>query len=187
MTSHATISRNNSLLLNASSQLRASRSFCGLTDAYPLSEKQALFLVVAGCKPVAEATSGHWVDTAEGRESIADDPREIAGFLESLGLAYSLKSDDFGTDAAVARTAETLQEFVAAQDAATVGRLFGYPETAVAAYQRNDLLSEEEQAPVERQAGLPDISFFRLSRHNWEAELRTVQAWCHVLGEYDLL
>lgn len=187
MTHDATIPRDNSLLLSASSQLRESRFFCGLTDLYALSEKQALFLVVAGCKPVAEATSGHWVETAEGRKSVADDPREIAGFLESLGLSYSLKSDDFGIDAAVARTAETLQEFVAAQDAATVGRLFGYPETAVAAYQRNDLLSEDEQATVERKAGLLDISFFRLFGQNWETELRTVQAWYQVLGKYGLV
>lgn len=118
-------------------QLKASPFFASTTDAKPWLEKQPIFLVLAGVKPVAEASSGHWVPTPDGRRTVHDNPAAVGALLDSLGLAYRLRHDDYATDTLVSSRPELLDAYevaAAADDQAKIGELFGYPATAVMAF-----------------------------------------------------
>jgi hypothetical protein len=165
--------------------LRETALFDGSPLGRPLLEKQLIFLVLAGFKPVAQVASGHWMEVEGGRKTVADDPREVGSFLKSLGLCYSLSSfDAHATDAIVALQPQLIDEYRHAQDATAVGRLFGYPETAVRAFESGGdaLLSSTEQEQLERDAGLPDgLTIFCLSRDHAAEELAVVTSWQEAL------
>ncbi len=169
-------------------QLKQSQFFVGTQRHAPYAEKQSIFLVLAGLKPVGEAFSGHWVPTATGRRTIADDPKQVGAFLESLGLSYSLQSYENRLEAVVALRPELVNEYRQPdRDSSTAGRLFGYPETAVLAFASGDLLPNEEQDKVEEEAGVDVISTFRFSRNHWPDELAVVKRWYEAMKRYGLL
>jgi hypothetical protein len=170
--------------------LKASPFFDAHSDAHPLQEKQAIFLALAGMKPVAEASSGHWVATSHGRRSMFDDPKAVSAFLSSLGLAYRLRHDEFATDALVSLQPEllTAYEHAAADgDQANIGELFGYPLTAARAFADgpSHLLPRAELERLERRTGLSII--FALSRAHWQDELAVTQKWAETLRTYEML
>lgn len=145
-------------LQEKATRLKTSRLFVNPSDAVALMDKQLIFLVLAGEKPVAEVSSGHWVDLAGGRTTVADDPDEVGALLTSLGLKFSLTNTDGNAlDAIVSLRAEQVDEMVNARDVATAGRLFGYPKTAVLALEQGEdaLIPLAEQHRIEAAAGLP--------------------------------
>lgn len=172
-------------LLRKAKLLKESQLFADPSGEGTTYEKQALFLVLAGEKPVGEASSGHWEATGNGRTTVADDPHAVGDFLASLGLAYHLSSfDGHATDALVAADERLLAQYHQADvayDIAEVGRLFGYPETAVAAFAADseDLLLDYEE--IDRQAAAGGIDplqvSFRLSKAHWADELAVVHRW----------
>lgn len=172
-------------LLHKARQLKQSSLFVNPSDGAELLEKQLIFLVLAGCKPVAEVASGHWIDVPGGRRTVADDPGLVGEFLHSLGLFYHLS--DFGgraTGATVAVTSETLEQYTRAMGSSNVGKLFGYPDTAVRAFQTGEsaLLPTGQQELREQEAGLPDtLTMFRLSLDHWAEELEVIEEWYSVL------
>ncbi|SRR6266496_1519111 len=129
--------------------LRESEYFVWPIEDASMAAKQDIFLVLAGLKPVSETTSGHWVPHPGGQRTVADDPKEVGRFLESLGLAYHLAGDERGTDAVVALRPELVEEYVRADDSSSVGRLFGYPESAVAAFVKGECMPVDEQERIE--------------------------------------
>jgi hypothetical protein len=167
--------------------LLSSLFFAGTTDAAALTDKQAVFLVVAGAKPVAEAASGHWLTTASGRAVVADDPKAVANFLKSLGLAYQISGDGQATVAAVALRPDLVQAYLDARGDFAIGQLLGYPETAIAAYAQGDCLTIPEQEAAQQTAGMPpDFLPFRFSRDHWQEELLVATDWFELLRTYGL-
>ena len=84
---------------------------------------------------------------------------------------------------------ELVKEMVDTHDTETVGRLFGFPETAVRAYTVGSqaLLPLDEQDHVEQGANIPEAGAgFRLSRDHWQAELAVVKQWYAILNAYGL-
>lgn len=172
-------------LLAKAALLRASPLFVHPCD--PLAEKQALFLSLAGWKPVSEVVSGHWEPTESGRRTVPDDPAAVGAFLEQLGLACSLSGDDSGTDAVVSLKHGLVVEYQAATDHQVVGRLLGYPSTAALAFPARSLPLDEQER-IEEEAGLAGYSVpFAFSRSHWRQELRLVTVWVEVLRAYGLL
>lgn len=171
----------NSSLHRKAKLLRETALFDGSPLGQPLLEKQLIFLVLAGLKPVAEVASGHWEEVKGGRKTVADDPLEVGTFFKQLGLSYSLSSfDGHATDAVVALHQHLIKEYRQARGATAVGRLFGYPETAVRAFEAGGdaLLSLPEQEQLEHDAGLPDgLTHFCLSRQHAGEELAVVKNW----------
>lgn len=178
-------------LLAKAQKLKASPLFVNPSTGAELLEKWQIFLVLAGCKPVSEVASGHWVEVPGGRQTVADDPKQVGALLQSLGLHYHLSDlDGHATGAIVALTPETLDKYLHASGSSSVGELFGYPKTAVKAFEQGEsaLLPVAEQEQREREAGLPDIlTTFRLSRNHWADELNVVKAWFNVLSRASLL
>ncbi len=172
-------------LLHKARLLRESQFFVDPSGDGTSYEKQTLFLVLAGEKPVGEASSGHWETTKDGRKTVADDPHDVGKFLASLGLVYNLSSfDGHATDAIVALDEHSLERYRKADaiyDIAEIGRLFGYPETAVAAFaadSESSLLDFEEVDSRAIAAGIdPSQVSFRLSKPHWADELATIQHW----------
>lgn len=176
-------------LIEKSAQLRLTPLFINPSDDYPLIEKQFLFLVLAGLKPVAGACSGHWEATAGGRHTVADKPNEVGAFLKSLGLHYSLEDHGHMTLAMVSLRPELIQQIAEARSDEEKGRLYGYPETAIQAFVQGKaaLLPQEEQKRVEAQAGImPTGAQFRLSKAHWQEELVIVRQWHETLRDYGL-
>jgi len=163
--------------------------FTGVTDNYPFSEKRLIYLVLAGLKPVAEVQSGHWEVRPGGRETVPDDPAKVGKLLDALGLAYNLASSKHATLAVVASTPELVEAYLQATELGEIGRLLGYPETAVVAFcaGEDELLPPEEFAKALDSAGLqsPEVSF-RLSRRHWKEELEQSKQWYAALQEVGL-
>lgn len=168
-------------LLEAARRLKESPFFVNPSDGVPLVDKQQIFLVLAGYKPVSNVSSGHWVASPAGRRTVADDPNQVGAFLTSLGLAYHLwRFDDHATNAVVALKPELVAHYLDSSDTSTSGRLFGYPDSAVKAFTLGEeaLLAPSEQEQCERERDLPDgLACFRLSRAHWADELAVVQQW----------
>jgi hypothetical protein len=156
-------------------------------------QKQILFLVLAGAKPVGEAVSGHMVRVGDRGHSVADDPKLVGEFLTSIGLEYDLSSfDGRATDALVSLDRRLLRQYQAAEegDYATAGRLFGYPDSAVTAFAAglDRLLSQNNQARYATEAGIdPAVLMYRLSQENWAEELKVAARWQQLLRLADLL
>jgi hypothetical protein len=188
--------RRDAPLWRKAQQLKTSPFFVGTSDSAPLVEKQAIFLALAGLKPVSGASSGHWVPRPGGRRTAYDDPAAVGAFLDSLGLAYRLRHDEYATDALVSLQPELLdaqQAASAANDQVKIGELFGYPSTAVVAFAAGEqdadgsypLLPLAEQERLERVVGL--LPTFRFSRDHWRQEIVVVQRWLSALRLYELL
>jgi hypothetical protein len=169
-------------------------------DDVPLSEKQLIFYVLAGIKPLSEVSSCHmeWLSPTYA-ESRGDDQAGVAAFLDSLGLRYAFRRPYDG-NVTVSLQAELLRSLDAVDlgaDEATIyrryGQLYGYPDTAVEAavaewvHDRPSLLSMKEQERVEDESGLPrDAFLFRLSTAHWQDEVETVRSWYAVLRAYGM-
>jgi hypothetical protein len=181
------------LTLKLAEAIRTSPYFVDHSGDGTCVEKQSLFLVVCGAKPVGSASSGHWEAMSDGRRTVADDPDEVAAFLTGLGLSYQLTSPDgHATDAVFSLDPELLVQYAAVPstgDDRLTGRLYGYPDTAVEAFAegRDALLPpEEEEEQRIADAGIdPNLVTFYLSRAHWRNELEVVRRWmqlCELAG-----
>lgn len=151
-----------------------------------LNARRGILLVLAGEKPVATVTSGHWQETDTGRTRVADDPSEVAAFLDQLGLVHQLRPDQYGTDATIAQSAEVLEEYERAAQAGdheAIGRLYGYPATAVDAFVHGDLLDAVEAEKLIAEAGLTQPAF-GLSAGHYREELEFLKRQQSILAQY---
>ena len=164
--------------------LRNSPLFINPSDDYAMNEKQQILLVLTGHKPVSEVASGHWEPTETGRQTVPDDSTKVSELLESLGLAYHLRPSEHALDVTVSLDPALVTEYEQADEATNVGRLFGYPETAIAAYGTDDIMPIDEQDKITEEAGLGDWSPFRFSRDHWQDELALTQEWYGVIQQY---
>ncbi len=169
--------------------LRLSNLFVDPAEGSALVHKQNIFLVLAGLKPVSEASSGHWLTTASGRHTVADDPEEVGRFLESLGLTYDLHKKYYVTNAVVALTKKVLDRYLGrTSGSGPAGHLLGYPDTAVTAFIHDECMTMDEQDRVEEGADLHGyIVPFRFSLAHWQTELAVVRQWRDTLMVYGLL
>ena len=171
-----------------------------LGDELSQQDKQLIFYVLAGIKPVSEVVSQHMEQVTPTRsEARPDDQAKVAKFLETLGLRYAFQEPYDGMVIVSLQDVlpSELQAAYASKDEAAmyqkVGELFGYPKTAVDAcvaewaHGQPSLLSIEDQERIEESANLlPGTVFFRFSRAHWRAELATVRQWHAVLMDYGM-
>lgn len=167
--------------------LKKSRYFVGTgtSELELLWEKQLIFLVLAGMKPVSEVYSCHWVDVPKGQEAVGDNLSEVRGFLDTLGLAHYVFDSDGTTMAVVARVPQLVQDYVEAEQESRRGLLFGYPATAVQAFVAGDSLMETQQDQFLQAEGLPN-SPFALSREHYRGEIALLHRWQDILRSYGL-
>lgn len=164
-----------------------------------LVEKQLVFYVLAGIKPLSEVVSLHMEEVSEGNfESVPDDQAQVKSFLGKLGLCYEAVDDG---QYLVSLDKKYITEYLnlprkkdATEAFRTAGTLFGYPATAVEAcvqewvHNKNSLLTFEEQDEHLQEAGLPvDASVFRFSRGHYKDEIAEVKRWYETLQEYDMI
>ena len=169
-------------------ELLASEYFRGTTDLAPLLDKQLLLLTVAGVKPVSTVESGHWVPTSTGRQTLPDDPAKVGHFLASLGLAHRISTDQHATRAVVSLSPDLIQQYGQARDPVTLGRLYGFPETAIAANASGSCMELEEQRALLERAGVPEeFSPFCFSHPHWRDEMTVVEQWVDLLASCGLL
>jgi hypothetical protein len=161
--------------------------FSHRADRYSLGEKQVLFLVVAGLKPVGEARSGHWIETGAGRDSAPDGVAEVTATLEKLRLVAHFEVTENHITATVSLHESVLELYESHKDDPTIrGLLLGYPPTAVAAFAARRLMKPHDQDTLLRKAGLSDFAMFRLSDTSPLAELEVLISWKRILGEYSM-
>jgi len=152
------------------------------------SEKQAIFLVLAGKKPLGEAASAHYVIEGTTATATPDDHAAVGELLSRLGLAYAL-TDRFGfTIATVSLDQPLVDQYVATHDMRIIGKLFGFPATAVAAFDTNKAMDGDEQDRLLAEAGLANApGFFRFSKDHAQEELAVVRDWYQTLLAYRLI
>jgi hypothetical protein len=171
--------------------LRESTHFVGHAELAPLIDKQSIFLVLAGKKPVSEATSSRWIETERGAYAEPDDVHELQAFLDSLGLASYIRTGEFSTNALVSFDPANLDAYLVAEktdNAIAIGRLFGYPQTAAEAFIHDASLDMEQQDALLEAAGIPlMMPTFRFSVAHAQQELAVQEDWYRTLAQYDLV
>jgi hypothetical protein len=171
-------------------QLLASPHFDTINDGSArYVEKQGILLALCGKKPVSEAVTSRYVQIPGGRQSTPDDETQVAALLDDLGLAYFLRSDEYVTVAVVSLDPTLVGQYkqaIGREDGARrVGQLFGYPATAIAAFEADDLLSMDEQDDLMNAAGLPLLMpQFCMSRTHAAEELSVLQEWHKTIAAF---
>lgn len=169
----------------------ASELFVGTPESGTLFEKQNIFLVCGGQKPVGFVSSSHKKDLGDGSyEYEADDTEFVSKFLSELGLFSKVFADIHTTDATISLKEEYLKQLSDnPDDHKLAGLLYGYPESAVEAFlapNKRLLLPDEEQDKLFLAAKIP-ITFpnFKMSIAHYNEELLVVQRWyefCKLYG-----
>lgn len=181
-------------LQRAAQKLKTTELFTGNSDADRLLHKQLLFLAVAGLKPVCQVASGHFeaVSPAQ-RTSVPDNPKQVARLLDELGLVYKIKVTKHYVDVYAAKTPKSLTKMLKATDPNEVGLLFGFPQTAAAAFKNHDTdcLTTEEQNQIINEliddARLHPLVCFKLSKKHYLNEIEVVKQWIRILKKFELV
>ncbi len=174
----------------------------------PPDQKMELFLAFIGEKPVSSLGILYESDKARPgeREEFIRKKNQIEQCLKKTGLYFEIEErreveatgvERLKLDFLVAREKKAIDELKEAQekqDYVTMGRLFGYPETAVQAFKKGmetermedfvivnekewfETLPEEEKKPLS-QEGVLDFLIFRLSKEHWREELEVLRKW----------
>jgi len=163
--------------------------FTNHVDQGYLAEKQCIFLTLCGKKAVSEASSSKWITTKNGGHSEPENEDKLCAFLSSLGLAYSLRNDEYATNALVSFDQRKITECEqAGDDWVKVGQLFGYPMTAVNAFDKDTVLDNDKQDILMEKAGLPlYMPQFRFSQDHASEELEVLKDWYTTLKKYNLV
>lgn len=174
-------------------RLYSSELFVGTPENGTLFEKQNIFLVCGGQKPVGFVSSSHKKDLGGGLyEYEADDTQFVSTFLSSLGLYSTVFADTHTTDATVSLKNEYLKELQDhPDDHRLAGALYGYPESAVEAFlapNKSLLLPDEEQDKVFMANKIP-ITFpnFKMSIAHYNEELQVVKRWYEFCTLYGMV
>lgn len=167
--------------------------FTGANDLDRLADKQLLFLVVAGLKPVADLISYHQEKQGDVTVSVADDEVAVTEFLNSLGVAYSFMPEQDGTalSVAVAQSQAEADAVWQTTGDSDYGELMGFPNTAIEAYMQGTLLSHDEAEQLAlstyHDPAFAQFSVFRLSKAHALEELKMLKQWYDVLKQYGLV
>jgi hypothetical protein len=161
--------------------------------------KQLVFYVLAGVKPLSEVLSLHMEELSDDNlQPVPDNQEKVMAFFKELGLTaearddgqYLVSLDKKYIDAYL----QALAQGRPADIYRAVGQAFGYPTSAVEACvsdwvnDDSSLLTYDEQDAYITEAGLPiDACVFRLSRAHYQAEIAEVKRWYAVLQKYDML
>lgn len=170
--------------------LKASQLFASNIDDAPYTEMQSILLTLAGKKPVSEVTACKWIITPTSRHSEPADEDEVSDLFVSLGLFFYVYDNQCATSVAISTDKTLLDEHANnISSNSTLGKLFGYPETAVKAYGDNELMMGiEEQDELLESEGIPLFTpMFRFSKANFRQELETLKDWHMTLKEYNLV
>lgn len=113
-----------------------------------------------------------------------EDTEVIARKFEEMGLKTKVvlsKGLPRGDSIYVAKSAEILKKLLEteATDDYNLGLLYGYPESAVKAFVSKDFLAEEDEPPMDE-----SLFPFRLSKENWQEELKVMEKWNNAVKEY---
>lgn len=150
-------------------------------------EKQEILLALCGKKPVSEAVTCRYVNDPDGRHSVPDDETQVAALLDSLGLAYHIWSDEYATMAVVSLDSALVKRYVDSigHGHTNIGLLFGYPKTAVDAFQTKHALTLSEHDARMAAAGLPEfMPQFVMSRAYADDEIKVLRDWHDTIVAY---
>lgn len=151
--------------------------------------KQYAFLTFAGVKPVST------VHVRSGGHRQLQSLRDIFGRLQ---MHLDVDPNDYcssrhTSEVLISRSRallDALHSSRQARDNYSIGRLFGYPETAVRAYVDRTILSWDEQNRYQAIFGLGYPEFcigFRLSREHYRDEIFEVNRWYQLLAQHGFI
>lgn len=182
--------------------IKESDLFEGLEDLNKFLGKQMLFLTLLEIKPVCVIDARRWVETDSGKISIPEDRNKVSDFLNKLKLLYEIEEDEHSLYIIASKSPELITEFQYASGRRAKnqeeerqfdlirGTLLGYPQTAVDAYVKGDVLGLEEQQERLKEAGFSQklIEFvnMRLSKTQYLEEAKEVQGWLDLLTKFNL-
>lgn len=153
----------------------------------PLNKVQDVFLTLLGEKPAS------WVEVPVNAD--VDSLRETLG---GLGLHSELVKEARGYRLIVSKDPKVLRQVLDDEVHPTqrnpktvgdfsVGKLLGYPETAIRALQEWRVLEPEEQERFLKESGIyGKVHAFRMSKDNWQQELEILKKWAKLTEEYGL-
>ncbi len=164
--------------------------------------KMEVMLIVLGRKPMTdmELTSEGW-EADGGIEVAVDDEKvkNLEGFLQKTGLVVEWQEpviDEYATreyegapeiamkrqkrEVLVAKDEVGLKGFrdaVASQDDTALGRFFGFPDSAIEAYngQREGIVRQDLPEHIKDSEVYPFIQFGVLSKDNWWNEIKEAE------------
>lgn len=181
------------------SSLAAAAEIIRQADILTNEGKQYAFLTVAGLKPVSTVDVSPERDLGDGLYTYS--PRQLQTLRDVFGrLQMHQDIDPNGycnywdtLRVSISRSEallDTLRNARKTRDDYSIGRLYGYPETAVRAYADRIMLSWDEQDRYWDIFGSGDPEFcigFRLSREHYVNEIFEVNRWYLLLAQHGLI
>lgn len=166
--------------------LRQTPLFTG--NAETQTEKQSILLTLTGQKPLSEVTTGVWEYYYGGRKSVPEDHRKIEVFFNSIGLRFSIRDNGGASNVIISKSQDLIDSFYNGSSI-DIGLMFGYPETAVRAFNDKELLMDTDlQDKIMDESGLPlYMPSFRLSKQNYIEELEVLKSWAKTLRDYGIV
>ena len=132
-----------------------------------------LILVVVSLKPAAELSLYEWNMS----------PMDVEKRLSEAGLKYLRRehSKHYNTVAeyAISKDEKMAEKLLKASTDREFGTLFGYPETAIHAFEQSSSYEGELPADYDR-----SLFRFRFSKDHFEQEYETIRKWNQAFLEY---
>lgn len=167
--------------------------------------RMGIILTYLGEKPASLTQVAYNVNAPESEiKKELSKKEKIQKVLEQAGMKFEIVEKSEKTEEGVelkrytfliAKKEEVLEALKKAfelKDHETMGRLFGYPETAVEAFVKGEIISdyskwwwslpEEKRKDLEKE-GIMNLLNFSLSKEHWEEELETLRRWQKVIKE----
>jgi hypothetical protein len=159
-------------------------------DMLPI-DKAWVLLVFGGLKPTALLVleSGIWANGEAEKQIDPEKWQALQSVLEGFQLEYSTTTDVIGINKHmrtlsifIAKDKKLLKKVVDAHahdDEGSLGKLFGFPSTAVRAYLENTCLDPSELPESTADVSADEMRFLnhRLSISNWKEEIDYLPAY----------
>ncbi len=138
-----------------------------------VEQKAQLVLVLLGLKPAASLSIFPWNMTPLAVEKNLD--KANLKYIRKRILKYSKAIAEY----AVSNDYETARKLLNARSSTEFGRLYGYPETAIQAFESGKRYNGKLPKDI-------DLSIFRFafSQEHFEQEFQVIRKWNQALLEY---
>lgn len=160
-------------------------------------DRAAIVLTFEGIKPVSEVSL--YREFAQNPEEFEDHKKRILDNLSKLGLFWKEEKESQGEDFLISfliakkkEDLDRMNELITRGNEPTsqyyleVGKLFGYPDTAVNEFSESDnlLFDEMDQLDAEGQLILRHFINLRLSKKHWKEELEVIKNNCLLIKKH---
>jgi len=172
-----------------------------------LQDKIDMILILKELKPASEVSlcSEEWREGEKEKEIDSQKLKDFEELLNKTGIShepyekkttntdFAFKENDYEfrkrqeATFLIAKDKESLnllKEALKTNDEELMGRAYGYPESAIKAFcGKKETIEDAEELPEEIKRRGPSFLRFKLSKNNWQEEIKLCEKWAEAIKE----